>query len=509
VFNIIARWFEKKPVLRSTALISFIMVITKFLGYFEKVILAYYFGTSIKVDVYNIIVSFILAVFTLVREIFEPVYLNTFLRIKEAHGDAGAWRFFNSTMRWLCALLLAFCLLGALFPDLFVNMFAPGFTAEKKQLAINLTRLGFPAIFFLAASVLPKIALNGVKIFALPAAGDLIFKMLILVLLIVFFTRLNIYAAMLGFTLAAACKLLYHYLIMLKRVSFKKLTLTRYHWKEILQLSWPLVLGASVSQFTVLIDNMFTSYMPTGAVSALSYSKKIVEFPVLIFPYVLSIVAFPYFSSYAVSKQLDKLSSLFTKSIGWIGIIFFPVAIFIFTFAVPITTVIYQRGAFDAASVVLTALPLKWYCIGLPFYSAEAVLVVFYFANGDIKTPIFVGLIAVFVHIMIIYFFIGSIGYIAIPLAFAISKTLKVSVLLFLLLTRTQVKKLPDFSFFVKILMAGAVIGFILFLLNKQLFIPAINTSFQTFLLLVLIFFGTGLIYTKLLLLLRLDYKML
>lgn len=217
-----------------------------------------------------------------------------------------------------------------------------------------------------------------------------------------------------------------------KKISIKKIIVESEYKNRIWQLTWPLLFGVSFSQISSLIDNVFASYLQVGAIAALSYAKKVVELPVIIFPYVISIVIFPYFAQLAIEKQKQKLKGLLVGSLKWIIIAFLPIAAFFFVFSTPIVEIMFQRGAFNADSTLLTSKPLMIYSLGMVFFAIETILVIFYYANGDTKTPVFVGIACVALNILLIWIFIKIMGYVGIALAYVIQKTVKNLILLYL-----------------------------------------------------------------------------
>lgn len=314
-----------------------------------------------------------------------------------------------------------------------VNIFAPGFSGEKLDLSVKLVRIAIPACIFLALSTLTGITLNGLKMFALPASGELVFKALIIGCLVIFYRSYGIMGAAIGIMVGSIGRLLVHFIKLYPNLSFRPVKIGIDNQKKLWLLTWPLLLGVTFSQVSSLIDNVFASYLQEGAIAALSYSKKVIDLPVIIFPSILSIVVFPYFSQLAIEKNDQKLMELLSTSLRWIIIIFLPLSVFFFVFSTPIIEAIFQRGAFDASSTILTAKSLSIYSIGLLFFAIETILVVFYFANADTKTPVFVGMACVVLHILLTYIFIQFIGYIGIALAYVIQKVVKNITLLLLL----------------------------------------------------------------------------
>jgi len=449
---------KRNPIATASAGIMGIALGAKVLGYLEKVVLAYYFGTGYQVDVYNTVVAIVLSVFIFFREVVEPGFLNSFMAARQAGDPQGAWSLFNKTGRWLLLVTVALTGLVLLYPEAVVDVFAGGFTGEKRELCIRLTRLAFPACIFLSLSALTGITLNGLKQFALPASGDLAFKVVVLAALLGLYHWWGVYAAFAGLVAGAAVKLLVHLLALRKHLTLGSVAVKPAYVSNAWKLTWPLLLGITFSQVNTLVDNLFASYLQEGAISALSYSKKVVELPVLVFPYVLSIVVFPYFSEMAQASDRRELTALLAGSLRLITLVFVPLSIFFFTFPLEIVELIFKRGAFSQESAVLTARPLAFYALGMVFFAIETVLVIFYYANANTRTPILVGMGCVVGNLAVTYGLVNTIGYAGIALGLVLAKGAKVTILLVLLKDTIRIHYGQVGGFLRQLVPAGALL---------------------------------------------------
>ncbi len=299
-------------ILKPSAGILLITMLVKVMGYGEKLILANYFGISYQVDVFTLVLTIVLSIFFFFREIVEPGYLNVFLDCKSNHNEKEAWNIFNVFFRWILLATTALSVLVHIFPQGFSNIFAPGFEGEKLALTNYLIKIAVPAGIFLALSTLTGITLNGLKIFVLPASGELAFKGGIIVCMVLFYKEHGIVGATIGIVIGAVGRLLVHLTKLHKNISLQTFTIDARFRKKIWLLTWPLLIGVCFSQISSLVDNIFASYLQEGAIAALSYAKKVVELPVVLFLYVISIVIFPYFTQLVVEKRSDKLKRLLT-----------------------------------------------------------------------------------------------------------------------------------------------------------------------------------------------------
>lgn len=423
---------QSNNILKSSAGLLLITLLVKIFGYAEKLILANYFGTSYQVDVYTVVLTIVLSLFFFFREIVEPGFLNVFIDARSKGNDYVSWNLFNKGIRLIFFVTLIISLFSFIYPQTITAIFAPGFQGERLTLSETLVKIAIPACIFLALSTLTSITLNGLKIFVLPASGELAFKSVIIICMVLFYKNYGIIGATIGIVLGSAFRLGVHLIKLYRKISFKRISVEAKYKRRIYQLTWPLLLGVGFSQVSSLVDNIFGSYLQEGGIAALSYAKKLVELPVVLFPYVISVVVFPYFSQLAIERQHEKLKNILADSLKWITIGFLPVAAFFFIYAVPIVEIIFQRGAFNADSTLLTSKPLMAYSFGLVFFAIETILVIFYYSNADTKTPVFVGMACVTLNIILTWSLVQFIGYLGIALAFVVQKIIKNSILLYL-----------------------------------------------------------------------------
>lgn len=340
---------------------------------------------------------------------------------------------FFSLLRYLVLVGLGVTFVLFFFPGHIIHVILPGFTGSQLDVSSELLKYMSFACFLLIISNLTYITLTAYKSFGFVALGDLLFKILIIVSLIIFSKNYGLSSILIGITLGTFVKLVIHLIGLRRKFIFSPFLSGNKYMKNIWILTWPILIGIIFSQISSIVDNMFASFLPEGSISALGYSKKIVDLPVVVLPYALSIVIFPYFSELYIEKRIDQLKKILFKTLALISLVFIPVAIFSYLLSDDIVKLIFQRGAFDIESTLLTARPLAIYAIGMPAFAIETVLVVFYFSIGDTKTPIFIGVVCVVINIFFTWWLIDSTGYLAIASSLVISKTLKVILLLFLL----------------------------------------------------------------------------
>ena len=79
-----------RAIIQATTIVTVIVLVVKGLGFVEKLLLAYYFGTGPQVDAYLVVFTIIFSAYVVLREVVRPSFLPTFqkhsVEIIEAPG---------------------------------------------------------------------------------------------------------------------------------------------------------------------------------------------------------------------------------------------------------------------------------------------------------------------------------------------------------------------------------------------------------------------------------------
>jgi putative peptidoglycan lipid II flippase len=422
---------DVKKIVQATAIVTIIVLVVKALGFAEKVLLAFFFGTGMEVDAYLVAYSIPFSAFIVLREVVKPAFLPTFLRSLHA-SERDGWRLFSVVGTVLLELLGAATIAGILFADDLISLAAPGFAGEQRALAVSLTRLAMPALLFLGLSTLTTAALHAQKRFALPALGDASFRgaplLFILALGGVQGLTLGVIAGALG-KLVIDTAGLRRYLQQLR----PSLDLAFSPVRTVGRLAAPLLAALFLSLFVgPLVENAFASKVGVGGVSALAYARKIAETLTTILPYTLGLVLLPFSAEMAAKQDNQSLARTLTGSFRALTLLFLPVTMGLMLLREPFVRLLFERGAFSAASTQLTAGPLLFYALALLPFSLEVIVIQFFFARQDTVTPVVADVATFALNVALIPPLMAAFGLGGIALAAALAKALKVLALLVL-----------------------------------------------------------------------------
>ncbi|MEJ2208221.1 MAG: murein biosynthesis integral membrane protein MurJ [Anaerolineae bacterium] len=453
-----------RRIIQATLLVAAITVGVKGLGFVEKLLLAYFFGTGMEVDAYLVAYGLPFSAYIVLREVVKPAFLPTFLRARSAAEGDGR-RLLGVVGTVLLLLLALLSLAGVGLAEPLVSLAAPGFAGAQRALAVKLVRLVMPALLFLGLSTLTTAALHARKRFVLPALGEGSLRAGPILLLLL---AGGVQAVTLGVLLGAAGKLAIEALGLgryLRRVR-PSLDLAFGPVRTVGRLAAPLLAALTLSLFVApLVENAFASRAGVGGVAALAYARKIVETLTTILPYTLGLVLLPFSAEMAARQDSAGLARTLTSAVRALTLLFLPVTIGLMVLRQPFVRLLFERGAFTAASTELTAGPLFFYALALLPFALEVVVIQFFFARQDTLTPVVTDVVAFALNVVLIWGLMPSLGLGGIALAAALAKGAKVLALLWLF-----ARRVPEFRpgallpFLGRMALAGLAAGGVLLL---------------------------------------------
>ena len=137
---------------KATLWIMIATMMSKVLGFFREIVLANFYGTKGYADVFlltlNIPGLIIAVVGSAVATIYVPIYFET----REKLGEDGSLKFTNNMLNLSLIISIIIAILGLLFTEQFVNIFAGGFTGDKFELAVKFTKIMICGVLFLSTS---------------------------------------------------------------------------------------------------------------------------------------------------------------------------------------------------------------------------------------------------------------------------------------------------------------------------------------------------------------------
>ncbi|MCW8888045.1 MAG: murein biosynthesis integral membrane protein MurJ [Gammaproteobacteria bacterium] len=388
-----------RDLLKSTAVVGGMTMISRLLGFMRDVVFANIFGAGALTDAFFVafkIPNFLRRLFA--EGAFSQAFVPVLTEYRTQRDKAEVRLLIANTVGVLGAILLLLTILAVLGSEYLIMLFAPGFIDEplKFGLASDMLQITFPYLFFISLTALAGGILNSYDKFAVPAITPVWLNLILIAAAVGFTAQFEppIMALAWGVLIAGIVQLLFQlpYLLQLGL-----LPRPRWGWhdsgvRRILKLMIPAIFGSSVAQINLLLDTIIASFLVTGSVSWLYYSDRLVEFPLGIFGIAMATVILPSLSKKHAEADADSFSQTLDWALRWVLLIGTPAAIGLIMLAGPMLTTLFNYGQFQSSDVEMATLSLMAYGIGLLGFMLVKVLAPGFYARQDTKTPVRYGI---------------------------------------------------------------------------------------------------------------------
>jgi putative peptidoglycan lipid II flippase len=423
----------------SVTALALLALVAKGFGFAEKLVLAYYAGTGPVVDAYFTAVNLTFLLFVIADDIMAPVFLVRLVTLREKLGPRAAGVLTRRVLTAAMLVLGGVTTAGALFPEGFVRLLAPGFDFERTDQTVELLRWMFPAGWVLGVSALTYAALNAQDRFAWPALSTTLYKVVLVAGIAAIYPVLGATGIGIAVLVGAVAQLVTQLLGLRRGSSPEEVPgegrLPAGEWGTMLAMMAPLAVGTLASQAGGFVDNAMGSILKSGSIAALGFARRLVELPILLVPTALGIVAFPRLVRLASTGGGQSVMEMLGRLIVFSLVLFLPLTIMFVLASDSVVAIVFARGRFDASSVAITGLALQCFALGLCAYAIEILIQRTFYATLDMRTPIVVGLLCLAMNVALTVWLTPTFGIVVIPLAVALQKTLK-TVVLFAILAR-------------------------------------------------------------------------
>ena len=401
--------------------------ISRILGFIRDVIFARLLGADASTDAF--FVAFKIPNFF--RRLFaEGAFMQAFVPVmsdyKEQGGHQALKNFINRTAGSLALILILVTVVGVIAAPLFIMAFAPGFSwqGSSYDLAVQLLRITFPYLFFIASTAFAAGILNTHGQFAIPAFTPVLLNLCLISAAIWFAPQMDepVIALAWGVFIAGAVQLAFQFPAL-----WRLGLVPRLHWgfadkgvQKIMKLMVPALFGVSITQLNLLLDTLIASFLTSGSISWLYYSDRLVEFPLGVFGIALATVILPALSKQHAKQDTKAFSSALDWGLRWVVLIGLPASLALLLLAEPLLATLFQYDEFTDHDVVMASRSLMAYSIGLMGFISVKILVPGFTARKDMKTPVRIGIIAIVANMLFNIILVFPLAHAGLALATAL-----------------------------------------------------------------------------------------
>lgn len=398
---------ENSRVARAAGVVGLATMTSRVFGFLRDMVVAGFFGAGLATDAFFVAFRIPNLLRRLLAEGSLTVsFVPVFTEYLKKKSQEEAFELANAAFTLLSIILVVVSLLGVIFSPAIVAIMAPGFTKEPAQydLAVFLTRLMFPYIFFISLVALCMGILNSLRHFAAPALSPVILNIAMIAAALTLRGLFSepIFSLAVGVLIGGVLQLAMQWPFLVKmgiriRPDFR---FRHPGIKQIGMLLVPTFIGSAVYQLNTFIGTILASLLPKGSVSYLYYADRIVELPLGVFAISIGTAVLPSFSELVSKEDFENLKKTISFALRMIFFVSIPATAALLALDVPIISVLFQRGAFDAQSTLLTARALSCYAVGLWAFSVIRVIDAAFFSIQDRKSPLKAAFASLFINVI-------------------------------------------------------------------------------------------------------------
>jgi putative peptidoglycan lipid II flippase len=429
--------------------VTLLTLVSRILGLVRDMAMAALFGNGAILDAFTVA----LRVPNLARRLFgegalTAAFLPVFVRELERAGRESAWKLASAVLNLLAVTLCVLIVIGELLLWGIGRLLPSG---GDGQLLIGLTAVMLPYLLLICLAAQISAVLHSLRHFTAPALSPVLLNLVWIVAVVAIAPRFT--TANEQIYVVAACVVVGGLLQVtaltptLFRHGFEYTAgWTRAHaqLREIIQAMLPVIVGLSITQINTLSDSLIAwsfslpetaasadangiQFLESGTASALFFGQRMYQFPLGMIGVALGTVLFPLLARHAERGRLDLLRDDLQRGLRFMISIGLPASAGLVLLSEPITSLLFQRGAFDSQDVEQTAAMISAYSSGVWAYCGLLIVHRGYYAAGDRMTPLRIGLWTMLLNLALNFALLWPLGGAGLAVATALSAMIQVA----------------------------------------------------------------------------------
>ena len=460
---------------KSSFIVMAINMLSRLLGLIREMIIGSMFGATGLTDAYvsaTKIPNFFTTLFGegSMGTVFIPIYN----RGLEEKGVEKTNDFVFSILNLIIAFTSTLSVIMIVFSRQILKITTGFKDPERFETANNLLKIMAFYFLFIALSGVVSSFLNNYKKFAIAASTGLVFNLTIIIGTLLLSKKIGIYGLGIAYLLSGVFQLgmmLPQFFQIIKKYKFI-FNLKDEYVREMFLLMIPTLIGIFGYQINEIVDNNFATRLSAGTASALNYASRLYLLPIGVFAISLSVVIFPTLSQAVVKNQRKKVKNTIQKGLNMLAFLIIPSSTVLMGYAEPIVILIYKRGHFSDKGVITTAGALKFYALGLLFFSTIHLLTRSHYVYKDRTLPVISSFVAIFINIVLDWLLYEKYQHIGLTIATSFSAMVNYMILL-ISLNKRHIRL--NNLIYLKFLVLSLVISLAAFYVSNMIKVPSLG----------------------------------
>ena len=463
---------QKVRVMRVAALIMAVGIISRVLGYVRDMLLFSMFGLGAVTDAFTSafkIPTFLYQI--IIGGAISAAFIPVFSSYLAKDDQRNAWQVSNIVISWAMLLMGVGVAAAYIFTPQLISFLVHGYDEPTMALTVMLTRIMLLQPVFMALSGISMGILHAHQHFLWPAIGSLLYSLFIVLCgallagpLEARFPGFGIVGFSMG-VIGGSIAFFVAQISALRRVDFRfRLSFNVHHpgFVRLIHLLIPVLIGLSVKQINLLVNQKLASVLIVGSVATLELAQRFMNVPIYVFASAIAVAIFPTMTRQAALFDMPEFKKSVSLGIRSVAFICLPAAVGMIVLREPIFRLLFefQGGQFTAAETLYAGQALLFLCLGLAFYGIVDVLLRAFYAQQNTVTPVLVSVGAMAANVAFSLILVRLMQLNGLALAFSLAGILQCALLFLLLRLRIGQMDLRNIAYsFAKTLGASLIMG--------------------------------------------------
>jgi len=343
---------------RGTVLSVFFNILSKGILFLLTIIIARYFGSNIKTDIYFFVFGTMLLFSGFINNIDAAVLIPESMRLREREGDDAAAAFLNF---FLCIyLIIGIGFTAAMY---FFGTKIFGLISKFSEADILTYRNYFWTgslffIFHLLTNYINTI-LTSLKYFSVPMLISSIKSVIAIACIFLLKAGYDVLSVFLGGLISYAANLVLLLFILRRTTGWKFI----FPFPIIKKRVWHNIFYAELGQVATLASSLFPLYLLSGfgggVISVMNYGKNIADIPNTLVTTQVSNVSGIKLNEEVARQDFAAMNKTFLKTSKLLVFVLVPMGFFLFAFARPVVELFYSSRNFSLSALKESAVFLR------------------------------------------------------------------------------------------------------------------------------------------------------
>ncbi len=178
----------------------------------------------------------------------------------------------------------------------------------------------------------------------------------------------------------------------------------------------PGLIGSGVGQINLTVDTIIGTLLPAGSVSLMYFADRINQLPLGVLGAAAGTTLLPVLTRHLSAGDIQAAHRAQNRSVEYVILLTLPAVAGLLVLAGPIMIVLFGHGSFTEHDALLSAQSLRAYAVGLPAFILVKVLSPAFFARGDTRTPVYVGIGVLVLNFVLNLLFMVPLTHVGPPL---------------------------------------------------------------------------------------------